>query len=111
MIVYFDSSRGISAGLALGALLDAGADAALVQRILGTAGLGVIRDVVQALFRIGVEAVDGFGKQPSRGGFAGAARAAKQISVANTPGLERVAQSPGNVLLADHFVERRWPPL
>jgi uncharacterized protein (DUF111 family) len=36
MIVYLDSSRGISAGLVLGALLDAGADASLVQRILGT---------------------------------------------------------------------------
>ena len=34
--VYLDSGRGISAGLTLGALLDAGADAALVQRILGT---------------------------------------------------------------------------
>ena len=35
MLVYLDGGRGISAGLALGALLDAGADAALVQRILG----------------------------------------------------------------------------
>lgn len=39
MIIYLDSSRGISAGLVLGALLDAGADAALVQRILGTVTL------------------------------------------------------------------------
>jgi uncharacterized protein (DUF111 family) len=39
LIVYLDSSRGISAGLVLGALLDAGADAALVQRILGTVTL------------------------------------------------------------------------
>jgi uncharacterized protein (DUF111 family) len=39
VIVYLDSSRGISAGLTLGALLDAGADAALVQRILGTVTL------------------------------------------------------------------------
>lgn len=36
MILYLDSSRGISAGLVLGALLDAGVDATLVQRILGT---------------------------------------------------------------------------
>jgi uncharacterized protein (DUF111 family) len=39
MILYLDSSRGISAALVLGALLDAGADAALVQRILGTVTL------------------------------------------------------------------------
>jgi uncharacterized protein (DUF111 family) len=39
MILYLDSSRGISAALALGALLDAGADVALVQRILGTVTL------------------------------------------------------------------------
>jgi uncharacterized protein (DUF111 family) len=39
VIVYLDCNRGISAGLVLGALLDAGADAALVQRILGTVTL------------------------------------------------------------------------
>jgi pyridinium-3,5-bisthiocarboxylic acid mononucleotide nickel chelatase len=39
MILYLDSSRGISAAMVLGALLDAGADAALVQRILGTVTL------------------------------------------------------------------------
>jgi uncharacterized protein (DUF111 family) len=39
MILYLDSSRGISAALVLGALLDAGADVALVQRILGTVTL------------------------------------------------------------------------
>jgi uncharacterized protein (DUF111 family) len=39
MILYLDSSRGISAALVLGALLDAGADAALVQRILGAVTL------------------------------------------------------------------------
>ncbi len=39
MILYLDSSRGISAALVLGALLDAGADAVLVQRILGTVTL------------------------------------------------------------------------
>ena len=39
MILYLDSSRGISAGLVLGALLDAGANGALVQRILGTVTL------------------------------------------------------------------------
>ena len=39
MILYLDSSRGISAGLVLGALLDAGADIALVRRILGTVTL------------------------------------------------------------------------
>jgi len=39
VILYLDSSRGISAGLVLGALLDAGADVALVQRILGTVTL------------------------------------------------------------------------
>jgi uncharacterized protein (DUF111 family) len=36
MILSLDSSRGISAGLVLGALLDAGANIALVRRILGT---------------------------------------------------------------------------
>lgn len=36
MLVYLDCSRGISANLVLGALLDAGADVALVRRILGT---------------------------------------------------------------------------
>lgn len=39
MIVYLDCSCGISAGLVLGALLDAGADIALVRRILGTVTL------------------------------------------------------------------------
>jgi len=39
VIVYLDCNRGISAGLVLGALLDAGADATLVQRILGTVTL------------------------------------------------------------------------
>jgi uncharacterized protein (DUF111 family) len=39
MILYLDSSRGMSAALVLGALLDAGADIALVQRILGTVTL------------------------------------------------------------------------
>jgi uncharacterized protein (DUF111 family) len=39
VIVYLDSSRGISAQLVLSALLDAGADAGLVQRILGTVTL------------------------------------------------------------------------
>ena len=39
VILYLDSSRGISASLVLGALLDAGADIALVQRILGTVTL------------------------------------------------------------------------
>lgn len=39
MILYLDSSRGISASLVLGALLDAGADIALVRRILGTVTL------------------------------------------------------------------------
>jgi len=36
MLVYLDCSNGISANLVLGALLDAGADVALVRRILGT---------------------------------------------------------------------------
>ncbi len=36
VIVYLDSGRGMTAALMLGALLDAGADAALIQRILGT---------------------------------------------------------------------------
>ncbi len=36
MLVYLDCSCGISANLVLGALLDAGADVALVRRILGT---------------------------------------------------------------------------
>ncbi len=39
MIVYLDCSHGISAGLVLGALLDAGADSALVRRILSTVTL------------------------------------------------------------------------
>jgi uncharacterized protein (DUF111 family) len=39
MILYLDSSGGITAALVLGALLDAGADVALVQRILGTVTL------------------------------------------------------------------------
>ncbi len=36
MLVYLDCGQGISANLVLGALLDAGADIALAQRILGT---------------------------------------------------------------------------
>jgi len=39
MILYLDCSHGISAGLVLGALLDAGADIALVRRILDTVTL------------------------------------------------------------------------
>ncbi|MGI8688289.1 MAG: nickel insertion protein [Thermomicrobiales bacterium] len=52
MIVYLDSSRGISAGLVLGALLDAGADIALVRRILGTVTLPRIA-LMRASERVG----------------------------------------------------------
>lgn len=52
MILYLDRSRGISAGLVLGALLDAGADIALVRRILGTVTLPRIA-LMRASERVG----------------------------------------------------------
>ncbi len=52
MLAYLDSGRGISANLVLGALLDAGADIALVRRILDTITLPRIA-LMRAADRVG----------------------------------------------------------
>jgi len=68
------------------------------------------RDAVLALaagLRVGleIEAVERLREQPRRRGFAGAARAAEQVRMADATFTDRVAQRGDDVLLAHHLAE------
>src|SRR5207244_11474158 len=55
-----------------------------------------------------VSAVQAFGKDTRDGGFAGAARAAEQISMGDALLLDSMRQSLGDVFLAHYVLEALW---
>jgi hypothetical protein len=66
--------------------------------------------VAWARIRVGMLAVDGFRQQARGCGFARPSGSAEKIGVPNAPGLERVAERAGDMLLSDHLIEQRRTP-
>ena len=109
------AGRGVLAGLAqLADLLDAVVAGAVDFEHVQRAAFGdflAARVVVVEIHLRAAGAIEALGEDAGDGGFAGAARAAKQVGVGDALLLDGVGQRLGDVFLAHHIAEALRPIL